>query len=64
MFLRIFAGVFFALDNIQHLAFMEKVQKNAEIFSCEPCGFTCGKLSEWSRHIATRKHLGAQSDVS
>jgi hypothetical protein len=35
---------------------MEGSQKNAEIFSCEPCQFTCVKLSEWSRHIATRKH--------
>jgi len=36
---------------------MEGSQKNAEIFSCESCQFTCVKLSEWSRHIATRKHL-------
>ena len=28
-------------------------------FNCESCHFTCDKLSEWSRHIARRKHLSA-----
>jgi hypothetical protein len=32
--------------------------KNAEEFNCETCDFKCCKLSEWSRHIGTRKHLG------
>ena len=44
---------------------MEKLRKNAEIaeknaekFNCETCHFKCCKLSEWSRHTVTRKHLG------
>ena len=32
--------------------------KNAEIFNCETCDFKCCKLSNWSKHIVTRKHLG------
>jgi len=35
----------------------EKVQKNADGFLCEPCDFKCCKLSDWSRHISTQKHL-------
>ena len=38
---------------------MEKAQKapkNAFIFSCENCAFSCSKKSDWSRHISTRKH--------
>ena len=26
-------------------------------FNCELCAYRCDKLSEWSKHIATRKHL-------
>ena len=36
---------------------MEKDPKNAADFLCEPCNFKCCKLSNWSKHIATRKHL-------
>jgi len=36
---------------------MKIAEKNADSFLCEPCQFRCGKLSEWSRHISTRKHL-------
>ena len=25
-------------------------------FSCEPCAFCCSQLSDWSRHLLTRKH--------
>jgi len=35
-------------------------QKNSDKFYCELCRFRCGKLTEWSRHIATRKHLEPQ----
>ena len=35
---------------------MEQV-KNANNFYCKPCRFMCCKLSDWSRHITTRKHL-------
>jgi hypothetical protein len=37
---------------------MEKFEKNSEKFYCKSCQFRCGKLTEWSRHIATSKHLG------
>jgi hypothetical protein len=30
--------------------------KNAEIFNCETCHYTCSKKSDWSRHIITAKH--------
>ena len=31
-------------------------QKNASKFYCEKCYFSCSKLSDWNRHITTRKH--------
>jgi hypothetical protein len=34
----------------------EKTPKNAEIFSCENCDFSCCKKSEWDRHLMTLKH--------
>ena len=34
----------------------EKTPKNAEIFSCENCDFSCCKKSEWDRHLMTQKH--------
>lgn len=30
--------------------------KNAEIFICENCDFKCSKISDWNRHVSTRKH--------
>ena len=30
--------------------------KNAENYYCKNCDFKCCKLSDWNRHIATRKH--------
>jgi len=30
--------------------------KNAEIFNCEFCEFTCNKKSNWLKHISTQKH--------
>jgi len=35
---------------------MEKEQKNAEIFYCENCDFTCCKKSNYNKHILTLKH--------
>jgi len=35
---------------------MNFTPKNAEFFHCENCDFKCCKPSDWSRHIATRKH--------
>jgi hypothetical protein len=34
----------------------EKSEKN-ESFSCKDCDFTCRYISDWNRHITTRKHL-------
>ena len=30
--------------------------KNAKIYVCENCNFTCSKLSNWNTHIMTAKH--------
>ena len=30
--------------------------KNADFFHCEKCAFKCSKLSNWNKHVATRKH--------
>ena len=40
----------------------EKSPENADAFTCIPCDFTCYKLSEWTRHINTRKHLDGKPD--
>ena len=34
----------------------EKMPKNAQIFSCEHCDFTCSKESNYNIHILTLKH--------
>jgi hypothetical protein len=34
----------------------EKMLKNAEVFFCETCDFKCSKLSNYNKHILTRKH--------
>tara|TARA_B100000524_G_scaffold287764_1_gene162834 strand:- start:4319 stop:5194 length:876 start_codon:yes stop_codon:yes gene_type:complete len=36
--------------------------KNAEKFICEKCHFKCCKKSDWTRHIATRKHKMITND--
>ena len=36
--------------------------KNAEKFICENCDFKCCKKSDWTRHIATRKHKMITND--
>jgi len=42
----------------------KKNAKNAKIFNCENCDFSCSKKSEWSRHIATGKHQKqAEEDI-
>ena len=35
----------------------KKTPKNAQIFTCVDCDFTCSKQSDYNRHEATRKHL-------
>ena len=37
---------------------MESHEEKVRVFSCEPCQFTCDKLSKWNRHTTTSKHLG------
>ena len=34
----------------------KKMPKNAKIFSCENCGFSCSKKSNYDKHLLTRKH--------
>jgi len=35
----------------------EKNEKNENIHICNVCDFKCSYLSDWNRHITTRKHL-------
>jgi hypothetical protein len=35
----------------------EKNEKNEEYFICCACDFKCSYLSDWARHVSTRKHL-------
>ena len=35
----------------------EFYEKNEKIFYCEKCDFKCSFLSDWKRHLTTRKHL-------
>ena len=35
---------------------IQKMPKNAKIFSCEKCNFVCSKLSNFNSHLLTRKH--------
>jgi hypothetical protein len=35
---------------------MPNAQKNAEIFICKKCDFTCSRQSNYAKHIMTRKH--------
>jgi hypothetical protein len=35
---------------------IEKMPKNAEIFVCKKCDFSCSKLSNFNKHILTLKH--------
>jgi hypothetical protein len=43
---------------------MEKVQKISKTFECKLCDYTCSKLSEWTKHTLTRKHLGIEHNGS
>ena len=36
---------------------IQKVPKNAKIFNCEACDFTCSKQSNFNKHILTDKHI-------
>ena len=35
----------------------EENEKNEQIFTCIYCDFKCSYMSDWNRHINTRKHL-------
>ncbi len=35
----------------------EKNEKNEHLHVCHECDFKCCYLSDWNRHITTRKHL-------
>ena len=35
---------------------MNFTPKNAEIFNCKTCYYTCSKQCDWNRHIMTSKH--------
>ena len=37
----------------------QKTPKNAKIYICEDCDFTCSKKSEYNRHLMTAKHKKA-----
>jgi len=37
----------------------KKMPKNAKIFYCELCDFTCSKQSNYNKHISTAKHKNA-----
>jgi hypothetical protein len=35
---------------------IKKMPKNAKIFTCQKCNFTCSKLSNYNKHLSTAKH--------
>jgi hypothetical protein len=35
----------------------EENEENESLFNCKHCDFICSYVSDWNRHIATRKHL-------
>ena len=39
----------------------EKNEKNECLYMCQLCDFKCCYLSDWNRHIKTRKHLISQN---
>ena len=40
---------------------IKKNEKNEEIYICQLCDYKCSYLSDWNRHIVTRKHLVSHS---
>jgi len=40
-----------------------KMLKNAEKYICECCDFKCSKLSNYNKHLTTRKHKNLQNDT-
>lgn len=44
------------------LDLQKKREKHHQIFSCNHCDFVCSKISDWSRHLITLKHLNTSQD--
>ena len=40
----------------------KKREKHHQIFSCSQCGFICRKISDWTRHLITLKHLNTSQE--
>ena len=40
---------------------IKKNEKNEQIYACTKCDYKCSYLSDWNRHIATRKHIISQN---
>ena len=36
---------------------IEEIEKNECLYMCQLCDYKCSYLSDWSRHLSTRKHL-------
>jgi len=34
----------------------KKIEKIEKKFYCEKCHYNCSYLSEWNKHLSTRKH--------
>ena len=39
----------------------EKNEKNEELYNCIICDYKCSYLSDWNRHLNTRKHKNRQN---
>jgi len=39
-------------------------QKIPKKFYCETCHYTTGKLSEWTKHTLTRKHINSTKNIN
>ena len=65
-----FGCIIFFENNIKTYVYLDKmmtekvplVPKSAEFFCCESCDFKCSKMSNYTRHCATRKHKMMTND--
>jgi hypothetical protein len=42
---------------------LKKIEKNDKKYNCEVCAYTCCYLSDWTKHIITRKHINNQNET-
>ena len=42
---------------------LQKKHEKHQKFSCNHCDFICSKISDWSRHLNTLKHLNTSQDL-